>query len=250
MPPAPAPSPLHILRWCSRWSPRWCRSSAASTSWSTTVGGWGEGACRARGLRLRRCPGASKARPSLACPLTCCFPMHPRLRRTASEQHVSSAGIEDVPPEQLERVMRTNVFGYVFMAKVWFCWGQGLGWRPAGWGPASCLPEPWGHPPAASSAGHARTAPYPSRAHVAALTPPFPAAAAARRAAPQAGRLHHQHRVGGGLPGHALHGALCHVQGRRAGADARAVGQPRRQGCVRRGPAAGGWDGGQGRHRR
>lgn len=30
---------------------------------------------------------------------------------------MSSAGIEDVPPEQLERVMRTNVFGYVFMAK-------------------------------------------------------------------------------------------------------------------------------------
>ena len=36
----------------------------------------------------------------------------------ASEQHASSAPIDDVPPEQLERVMRTNVFGYVFMAKV------------------------------------------------------------------------------------------------------------------------------------
>ena len=30
---------------------------------------------------------------------------------------MSSGGIEDVPPEQLERVLRTNVFGYVFMAK-------------------------------------------------------------------------------------------------------------------------------------
>jgi NAD(P)-dependent dehydrogenase (short-subunit alcohol dehydrogenase family) len=30
---------------------------------------------------------------------------------------VSSAGIEDVPAEQLERVLRTNVFGYIFMAK-------------------------------------------------------------------------------------------------------------------------------------
>ncbi|GBF94167.1 NAD(P)-dependent oxidoreductase [Raphidocelis subcapitata] len=39
------------------------------------------------------------------------------LVNNASEQHVSSAGIEDVPPEQLERVMRTNVFGYFFMAK-------------------------------------------------------------------------------------------------------------------------------------
>jgi len=35
----------------------------------------------------------------------------------ASEQHVSSAGIDDIPPEQLERVFRTNVFGYVFMSK-------------------------------------------------------------------------------------------------------------------------------------
>ena len=41
-----------------------------------------------------------------------------QLVNNASEQHVSSAGIEDVPPEQLERVIRTNVFGYVFMAKV------------------------------------------------------------------------------------------------------------------------------------
>ncbi|KAI8463913.1 MAG: short-chain dehydrogenase/reductase SDR [Monoraphidium minutum] len=39
------------------------------------------------------------------------------LVNNASEQHVSSAGIEDVPPEQLERVMRTNVYGYLFMAK-------------------------------------------------------------------------------------------------------------------------------------
>lgn len=31
------------------------------------------------------------------------------LVNNASEQHVSSAGIEDVPPEQIERVMRTNV---------------------------------------------------------------------------------------------------------------------------------------------
>ncbi|KIZ07834.1 short-chain dehydrogenase/reductase SDR [Monoraphidium neglectum] len=39
------------------------------------------------------------------------------LVNNASEQHVSSAGIEDVPAEQLERVLRTNVFGYIFMAK-------------------------------------------------------------------------------------------------------------------------------------
>lgn len=39
------------------------------------------------------------------------------LVNNASEQHVSSAGIEDVPPEQLERVMMTNVFGYMFMSK-------------------------------------------------------------------------------------------------------------------------------------
>jgi NAD(P)-dependent dehydrogenase (short-subunit alcohol dehydrogenase family) len=39
------------------------------------------------------------------------------LVNNASEQHVSSAGIDDVPPEQLERTLKTNVFGYLLMAK-------------------------------------------------------------------------------------------------------------------------------------
>lgn len=46
-------------------------------------------------------------------PVTCS--LSPQVNN-ASEQHVSSAGIEDVPPEQVERVMRTNVRGCVCLA--------------------------------------------------------------------------------------------------------------------------------------
>lgn len=33
------------------------------------------------------------------------------------QQHVSSAGIDDVPPEQVERLLKTNVVGYALMAR-------------------------------------------------------------------------------------------------------------------------------------